>query len=58
LVAGPLYRLRTEVEHHAGNLAGVSAVSDEPLRRLADFDIDPSLSTRELRGELLNRISG
>jgi nucleoid-associated protein YgaU len=48
-----LYRLRMKVEHHAGNLTGVSAAFDELLRHLADFDADPSPSTLELRRELL-----
>jgi nucleoid-associated protein YgaU len=48
-----LYRLRMKVEHHAGNLTGVSAAYDELLRHLADFDAEPSPSTLELRRELL-----
>jgi hypothetical protein len=48
-----LYRLRMKVEHHAGNLTGVSAAFDELLSHLADFDADPSPSTLDLRRELL-----
>jgi hypothetical protein len=48
-----LYRLRMKVEHHAGNLTGVSAAFDELMRHLADFDTDPSPSTLDLRRELL-----
>lgn len=48
-----LYRLRMKVEHHAGNLTGVSAAFDELVRHLADFDADPSPSTLDLRRELL-----
>ena len=48
-----LYRLRMKVEHHAGNLTGVSAAFDELVRHLSDFDADPSPSTLELRRELL-----
>lgn len=48
-----LYRLRMKVEHHAGNLTGVSAAFDELVRHLADFDTDPSPSTLDLRRELL-----
>jgi hypothetical protein len=48
-----LYRLRMKVEHHAGNLTGVSSAYEELLRHLADFDADPSPSTLELRRELL-----
>ena len=48
-----LYRLRMRVEHHAGNLTGVSAAFEELTRHLADFDAEPSPSTLELRRELL-----
>lgn len=51
-----LYRLRMTVEHHAGNLTGVSAAYDELVRHLADFDADPSPSTLELRRELLGPV--
>jgi len=48
-----LYRLRMKVEHHAGNLTGVTAAFEELLRHLSDFDADASPSTLELRRELL-----
>ena len=48
-----LYRLRMKVEHHTGNLTGVTAAYDELMRHLAEFDADPSPSTLELRRELL-----
>ena len=43
-----LYRLRMRVEHHAGNLPGVTAAYDELLRYLVEFDAEPSPSTVEL----------
>ncbi|HRE00955.1 MAG TPA: hypothetical protein PLV68_06620, partial [Ilumatobacteraceae bacterium] len=52
-----LYRLRMKIEHHAGNLTGVSSAYDELLSHLADFEADPSPSTVELRRELLGTTS-
>lgn len=51
-----LYRLRMRVEHHAGNLPGVSAAYDELLRYLAELEAEPSPSTVELHRELLGTV--
>jgi hypothetical protein len=51
-----LYRLRMRVEHHAGNLPGVTAAYDELLRYLAELETEPSPSTVELHRELLGTV--
>ncbi|MFP5489589.1 MAG: BTAD domain-containing putative transcriptional regulator, partial [Acidimicrobiia bacterium] len=48
-----LYRLRMRIEHHAGNLTGVSTAFDELLAHLADFEAEPSPPTLDLHRELL-----
>jgi hypothetical protein len=51
-----LYRLRMRVEHHAGNLAGVSTAYDELVRYLADLDAEPSSTTVDLWRSLLRPV--
>lgn len=50
-----LYRLRMQVEHHTGNLPGVTAAYEELVRYLLEFDADPSPSTVELHRQLVRR---
>jgi hypothetical protein len=51
-----LYRLRMRVEHHAGNLAGVSTAYDELVRYLADLDAEPSSTPVDLWRSLLRPV--
>lgn len=51
-----LYRLRMRVEHHAGNLPGVTAAYNELLSYLAELEAEPSPSTVELHRELLGAV--
>ena len=48
-----LYRCRMRVEHHSGNLAGVSAAYEELVTYLADLETEPSPSTTALYRELV-----
>jgi hypothetical protein len=48
-----LYRCRMRVEHHSGNLAGVSAAYEELVTYLADLETEPSPSTAALYHELV-----
>lgn len=47
-----LYRCRMRVEHHAGNLAGVTAAYEELVTYLDDLETEPSPATSALFHEL------
>jgi len=51
-----LYRCRMRVEHHAGNLAGVSAAYDELVAYLADLETEPSPATTALYQDLVRPV--
>lgn len=51
-----LYRCRMRVEHHAGNLPGVSAAYEELVTYLADLETEPSPSTTALYQDLVRPI--
>lgn len=51
-----LYRCRMRVEHHAGNLAGVSAAHDELVAYLADLETEPSPATTALYQDLVRPV--
>jgi hypothetical protein len=51
-----LYRCRIRVEHHAGNLAGVTAAYDELVTYLADLETEPSPATTALYQELVRPV--
>jgi nucleoid-associated protein YgaU len=48
-----LYRCRMRVEHHGGNLPGVSAAYEELITYLADLETEPSTSTTALYQDLV-----
>ena len=48
-----LYRSRMRVEHHAGNLAGVTAAYEELVRYLTDLETEPSPATTALYQDLV-----
>ncbi len=51
-----LYRCRMRVEHHAGNLPGVSAAYNELVTYLVDLETEPSASTTALYQELVRPV--
>lgn len=48
-----LYRCRMRVEHHAGNLAGVTAAYEELVTYLIDLETEPSPATASLYQDLV-----
>lgn len=48
-----LYRCRMRVEHHAGNLAGVTAAYEELVTYLTDLETEPSPATAGLLHDLV-----
>lgn len=48
-----LYRCRLRVEHHAGNLAGVTAAYEELVTYLTDLETEPSPATAALFQDLV-----
>ena len=48
-----LYRCRMRVEHHAGNLAGVTAAYEELVTYLTDLETEPSPATAALLHDLV-----
>ena len=51
-----LYRCRMRVEHHGGNVPGVSAAYDELVTYLADLETEPSTSTTALYQDLVRPV--
>lgn len=51
-----LYRCRMRVEHHAGNLAGVSAAYEELVTYLTDLETEPSIATVTLFHDLVRPV--
>ena len=52
-IALVLYRCRMRVEHHAGNLAGVTAAYEELVTYLNDLETEPSPATSALFHDLV-----
>ena len=51
-----LYRCRMRVEHHGGNVPGVSAAYEELVTYLADLETEPSTSTTALYQDLVRPV--